>query len=133
MKKFKKKYNAVNLTEAPAKMTSSIIKKWNNGEIQLLVGHAASIGHGIDGLQKNGSIIVWFGLPWNFEQYEQLNGRIDRQGQTKTVSIIKILCRNTTDMAVQDAIERKDTDQKGLKDSIDRYRNKITKVKYSFF
>ena len=61
MKKFKR-YNPVNLTATPSNQTESVIDKWNRGEIKLLVGHPASMGHGIDGLQQSGSILVWFGI-----------------------------------------------------------------------
>lgn len=122
--KFFKKYKPVNLTAEPANRTKHIIDKWNKKEIKLLIGHPASMGHGIDGLQHSGSIVVWFGLNWSYELYEQMNGRIARQGQTKPVSIIRILCKNTTDIAVQDAIETKCNTQENLKAAIDRYRLK---------
>lgn len=117
-----KKYKPVNLTETTSKNTSDVIQKWQNGEIKLLIGHPASMGHGIDGLQKTGSILVWFGINWSLELYEQMNGRLNRQGQTQTVSIIRILCKDTIDLAVADAIERKTDDQEGLKASLARYR-----------
>lgn len=122
MRKFKNKYNPVNLTTAKASDTGKIVDKWNRGEIRLLIGHPASVGHGLDGLQDSGSIIVWFGLNWSLELYEQMNGRLNRQGQKKSVSIIRILCKETIDVAVMDAIERKVTDQNGLKASIQRYK-----------
>ena len=125
MKKFKK-YRPVNLTATPAKDTEKVIDRWNQGCIKLLVGHPASMGHGVDGLQDSGSIIVWFGVNWSLELYEQMNGRLDRQGQTQPVSIIRILCRDTVDLAVVDAIERKTDDQEGLKRALQRYRNGTT-------
>lgn len=125
MKKFKK-YKPVNLTETKSKDTEKIVNKWNRGEIKLLIGHPASMGHGIDGLQENGHILVWFGLNWSLELYEQMNGRINRQGQSHPVSIIRILCRDTVDLAVADALERKTDDQEGLKSALQRYRSGIT-------
>jgi len=125
MKKFKK-YRPVNLTAEKASTTGNIIKKWNTGKIKLLVGHPASMGHGVDGLQQSGCIIVWFGLNWSLELYDQMNARLDRQGQTKSVSVIRILCRDTVDLAVADAIERKTDDERGLKDALQRYRKGIT-------
>lgn len=121
MQRFKS-IRPVNLTEAPSSETHAIIDRWNTGGIKLLIGHPASMGHGIDGLQDSGSILVWFGLNWSLELYDQMNGRIDRQGQKNTVSIIRILCENTVDMAVADAIERKTDDQEGLKAALNRYR-----------
>jgi SNF2 family DNA or RNA helicase len=122
MKKFKK-YRPVNLTKTKSKDTESVINRWNNGEIKLLVGHPASMGHGVDGLQDSGHIVVWFGINWSLELYDQMNGRLDRQGQVHPVSIIRILCNDTVDLAVADAIERKTDDQEGLKRALQRYRD----------
>jgi len=125
MKKFKK-YKPVNLTASKSADTERIVNDWNSGRIKLLIGHPASMGHGVDGLQDSGSILVWFGLNWSLELYEQMCGRIDRQGQTRPVSIIRILCNDTVDLAVADAIERKTDDQDGLKRALQRYRDGIT-------
>jgi len=125
MKKFSK-YRPVNMTDAPASRTEKIVDDWNAGKIKLLVGHPASMGHGIDGLQESGSIVVWFGVNWSLELYEQMNGRINRNGQTQPVSVIRILCADTIDIAVVDAIERKFDDQEGLKAALQRYRDGIT-------
>ena len=81
------------------------------------------MGHGVDGLQESGSIMVWLGCNWSLELYEQMNGRLNRQGQTKPVSIIRILCNDTVDLAVADALERKVDDQEGLKAAMQRYRD----------
>ena len=134
MKKFKK-YRPINLTAIPSNQTEAIIDKWNRGEIKLLIGHPASMGHGVDGLQDSGSIIVWFGMNWSLELYEQMCGRINRQGQTQPVSIIRILCNDTVDLAVADAIERKTDDQEGLKSALQRYRDGITtnELEVNFF
>jgi SNF2 family DNA or RNA helicase len=122
MQRFKK-YRPVNLTAAPSKDTERIINEWNSGKIKLLIGHPASMGHGVDGLQESGSILVWFGMNWSLELYEQMNGRLNRQGQKAPVSIIRILCNDTVDLAVADAIERKCDDQEGLKSALQRYRD----------
>jgi len=134
MKRFKK-LKPVNLTEVSSKLTESVIDKWNSGGITLLIGHPASMGHGIDGLQESGSMVVHFGINHSLELYTQLNGRIDRNGQTKIVSIIRILCRDTVDLAVADAIERKTDDQDGLKNALQRYRDGVTtnELEVNFF
>jgi len=134
MKKFKK-YKPVNLTAEKASDTGKIINQWRQGKIKLLVGHAASMGHGVDGLQETGYIMVWFGLNWSLELYEQMNARLNRQGQTHPVSIIRILCRDTVDLAVADALERKEDDQNGLKNALQRYRQGITtnELEVNFF
>lgn len=125
MKRFKQ-YKPVNLTNTASKDTEAVINRWNAGGIKLLIGHPASMGHGIDGLQESGYILVWFGVNWSLELYEQMCGRIDRQGQTRVVSVIRILCNNTVDLAVADAIERKTDDQEGLKSALQRYRDGVT-------
>lgn len=125
MQRFKK-LKPINLTEAPASRTEKIINDWNAGKIRLLIGHPKSMGHGIDGLQESGSIIVWFGVNWSLELYEQMNGRLNRNGQRSPVSIIRILCRDTVDLAIADAIERKVDDQEGLKAALQRYRDGVT-------
>lgn len=122
MKRFKK-YRPVNLTAEPSSRTEQIINDWNSGRVKLLIGHPASMGHGVDGLQDSGHILVWFGMNWSLELYEQMNGRINRQGQKAPVSIIRILCSDSVDLAVADAIERKDDDQEGLKRALQRYRD----------
>jgi SNF2 family DNA or RNA helicase len=93
------------------------------------------MGHGIDGLQQNGSIMVWFGVNWSLELYEQMNGRLNRNGQTRPVSIIRILCNDTIDLAVTDAIERKSDDQESLKSALQRYRDGVTtnELEVNFF
>lgn len=96
-----------------------------NDEGEVFISHN-SMGHGVDGLQQSGSIVVWFGVNWSLELYEQMNARIDRQGQKSPVSIIRILCKDSVDLAVVDAIERKVDDQEGLKAALQRYRDGIT-------
>lgn len=105
-----------------------------NGNDEVFISHN-SMGHGVDGLQDSGSIVVWFGLNWSLELYDQMNGRIDRQGQKRPVSIIRILCNDTVDLAVADAIERKTDDQEGLKQALQRYRSGYTTndLKVNFF
>jgi SNF2 family DNA or RNA helicase len=125
MKKFKA-YKPVNLTAEKASDTAKILTRWKEGEIKLLIGHPMSMSHGIDGLQVSGYIMVWFGLNWSLELYDQMNARIDRQGQTHPVSIIRILCRDTIDLAVADALERKTDSQEGLKSALQRYKQGIT-------
>ena len=83
-----------------------IITKWNNGRIKILLAHPASAGHGLN-LQHGGSIIVWFGLNWSLELYQQFNGRLHRQGQTKPVRIVHIVADGCIDDKVMRAIENK--------------------------
>ena len=92
---------------------ASEIKEWNDGKIKALIVHPASVGHGLN-LQRGGSNIIWFGLSWSLELYEQLNGRIHRQGQTKPVKIIHILSKDCLDMQVAEVIKTKAKSQSEL-------------------
>lgn len=127
MRRYNKKgFNVVNLTQAKASALPKIIDAWNSGKIQMLLGHPASMGHGVDGLQDTRSIIVWFGLNWSLELYEQMNKRIDRQGRFWVLMIHRILCNDSIDLIVADGLRRKDDTQAGLKAAMNRYRQGIT-------
>ena len=89
------------------------IDKWNRGEIAVMLCHPASAGHGLN-LQKGGSAIVWFGLTWSLELYQQFNARLHRQGQTKPVRVIHILSESTADDRVLDTLASKEDGQNAL-------------------
>ncbi len=89
------------------------IAQWNKGQIKMLLAHPASCGHGIN-LQHGGSIIVWFGLNWSLELYQQFNGRLHRQGQTKPVRVVHIVADGCIDDKVMIAIENKAQTQQEL-------------------
>ena len=93
------------------------IKRWNNGEIQILLLHPASAGHGLN-LQYGGNIVVWFGLTWSLELYQQANARLHRQGQKQTVVINHIVAKNTVDEDVMKALQGKEINQNMLLESI---------------
>ncbi len=75
------------------------VDDWNNGKIKMLLAHPASAGHGLN-LQKGGSLMVWFGLNWSLELYQQMNGRLHRQGQTKPVRIVHLVAEGCIDERV---------------------------------
>lgn len=89
------------------------ITQWNKGQIKMLLAHPASAAHGIN-LQHGGSIIVWFGLNWSLELYQQFNGRLHRQGQTKPVRVVHIVADGCIDDKVMLAIENKAETQQEL-------------------
>lgn len=92
--------------------------RWNRGEIPMLLVHPASAGHGLN-LQKGSNTIIWFGLNWSLELYQQLLGRLYRQGQTKdTVVIHHIVARDTVDERVMSVLKHKGATQKGLLDAV---------------
>lgn len=93
----------------------SQVKPWNEGKIKLLLCHPASSGKGLN-LQAGGSIIVWFGLTWNLEDYLQFNGRLHRQGQTKPVIINHIIANGCIDEKVMQMLQNKEMCLNGLLD-----------------
>ncbi|WP_018694522.1 DEAD/DEAH box helicase [Algicola sagamiensis] len=93
------------------------IERWNEGKIDILLAHPASAGHGLN-LQQGGSIIVWFGLNWSLELYQQFNGRLHRQGQTKPVIIHHLAVEDSVDMSLLKALAYKNTTQKALLDAL---------------
>lgn len=100
--------------------TQDIITRWNEGRIPMLLCHPASAGHGLN-LQEGGHIAVWFGLNWSLELYQQANARLHRQGQEQSVIIHHIICQDTIDERVMDALNKKDTTQRSLLDSLKAY------------
>jgi len=100
--------------------TPELIDHWNAGEIPLLLCHPASAGHGLN-LQEGGHIVVWYGLPWSLELYQQANARLHRMGQKQAVVVQHILCEDTIDERVLDALRRKDATQNALLDALNKY------------
>ena len=97
--------------------TAEDIMSWNKGEIAMGLIHPASAGHGLN-LQQGGSTIIWFGLTWSLELYQQLNARLYRQGQKETVVIHHILTQGTIDERVLRAVGEKDKTQSALIDAV---------------
>jgi len=93
------------------------IKDWNQGKVQVLLAHPASAGHGLN-LQTGGNIIIWFGLTWSLELYQQANARLWRQGQKQTVMIHHIIAKDTIDERVMKALEDKDVSQAALIEAV---------------
>lgn len=96
---------------------SEDIEKWNNGEIPLLLAHPAGAGHGLN-LQAGGNIIVWFGLTWSLELYQQANARLYRQGQENAVIIHHLITEGTADESVLASLQGKKDVQDELLDSL---------------
>lgn len=97
--------------------TDADIRAWNRGEVEVGVIHPASAGHGLN-LQTGGSTLIWFGLTWNLELYQQTNARLYRQGQKNTVVIHHIVTKGTIDERVLKALEKKEKTQNSLIDAV---------------
>lgn len=97
--------------------TSEDISDWNKGEIPVALIHPASAGHGLN-LQNGGSTLVWFGLTWSLELYQQTNARLYRQGQKNTVVIQHIITKDTIDEHILKALQKKNKTQSDLIDAV---------------
>lgn len=92
---------------------SETVEAWNGGHIDVLLAHPDSAGHGLN-LQAGGHIMVWYGLTWSLEKYQQACARLHRQGQRDSVIIHHIIAKGTIDEDVMRALERKEKGQDAL-------------------
>ena len=101
------------------------IQAWNEGKIPGMLAHPASADHGVN-LQKGGHIMVWFGLPWSLELYQQANARLHRQGQSQPVRNYIIMTKGTMDADVRKALsgktDRQDALMEAVKARIEKWR-----------
>ena len=98
--------------------SDSSISRWNKGEIPVALIHPASAGHGLN-LQQGGNTLIWFGLTWSLELYQQTVARLWRQGQQSgTVVVQHIITADTIDERVMKALQQKDRTQSALIDAV---------------
>lgn len=97
--------------------SSEDFRKWNAGEIPFALIHPASAGHGLN-LQAGGSTLIWFGLTWSLELYQQMNARLWRKGQKETVVIHHLIAKGTMDEQAMISLEKKDRGQSALVDAV---------------
>lgn len=97
--------------------TDKDIRDWNNGKIPVGLVHPASAGHGLN-LQAGGSTLIWFGLTWSLELYQQTNARLWRQGQKETVVIHHIIAKDTIDEDVIRSLKLKEKTQDGIIEAV---------------
>jgi SNF2 family DNA or RNA helicase len=122
MEKFKT-LRPINLTACKSeKSLNDAMNRWKSGDCALMIGHPASMGHGIDGLQKNGHILVWYGLNWSLDLVDQFNARIRRQGLGVPAICHRIMTKDTLDAAQRDALEGKARTETALRKAINEYR-----------
>ncbi len=122
MTKFKH-LRPINLTECKSEASLvNAMHRWKTDDCLLMIGHPASMGHGIDGLQSNGHIVVWYGLNWSLDLYEQMNARVRRQGQGVPVICHRIMMQDTLDQAQGIALDAKAESQSSLRNAIKEYR-----------
>lgn len=108
--------------------TPQDIEDWNAGKIEIFIAHPASAGHGLN-LQHGGNIIVWFGLPWSLELYQQAVARLHRQGQSLSVMNYRLITQGTMDQDVLRALDHKAIGQDALMEAvkarIDKYKDSL--------
>jgi len=98
--------------------TAESIERWNRGDFPVALIHPASAGHGLN-LQEGGATLIWFGLTWSLELYQQTNARLWRQGQqSESVVVHHIIARNTIDEQVMKALAKKDKTQSALIEAV---------------
>ncbi|WP_423230424.1 helicase-related protein [Eubacterium callanderi] len=93
--------------------TPEDIEEWNAGKLDILLAHPASAAYGLN-LQDGGHIVVWFGLNWSLELYQQANARLHRQGQTETVIVQHLVTQGGMDEQVMEALQGKEATQDAL-------------------
>lgn len=99
------------------------LRAWNKGEIDVLLAHPASTAYGLN-MQDGGHYIVWFGLGWNLELYQQANARLHRQGQQHPVTVYKLICADTVEERANAALSNKMSVQQNLLDSLNYLKRK---------
>lgn len=105
------------------KRAGEIEQAWNKGELPVLLGQPQSIAHGLN-LQSSGRTVIWAGLTWNLEDYEQLIDRVWRQGQKRPVIVHRIIARGTVDEAMVASLKAKDRGQNRLMVALSAYWKK---------
>jgi SNF2 family DNA or RNA helicase len=103
--------------------SQNIIERWNRGEVPVLLGQPQSMAHGLN-LQAAGRAVIFYGLTWSLDNYEQLVRRIYRQGQEHHVYLYNLICKGTVDEAVMAAVRSKDKTQRSLMRALTDYWQK---------
>lgn len=97
------------------------IDDFEAGRLTMLIGHPGSLGHGLDRLQHTGCTVVWYGLNWSLDLYDQTIARLWRQGQKRPVIVHRLIMDNTTDLVVDLSLKRKASDEITIKGAVMEY------------
>ena len=101
------------------------LKAWQRGQIELLLMHPASGGHGVDGLQVGGNVAVWFGLPFSLDLYEQANARLHRSGQRQAVVVHHLVAQGTIDEKIMAVLASKGDLQEALLQAVKELKERV--------
>jgi len=115
--RIEERFKLPNLTGRTPIQSRKLIDDFNDGRIPALLGHPASMGHGIN-LQSACHHVIWYGITWNLEHYDQATRRVYRQGQKSTVFVYHIIARDTLDETVLSVLGMKDRNQKKLREAL---------------
>jgi len=115
----------INLTQCKTEASlMDAMSRWASGDVPLMIGHPASMGHGIDRLQNTGHIVCWFGLTWSLDLFNQFNARLRRQGQGSPVICHRLIMDETLDLAQDLALTDKAANETSLRRAVDTYRRR---------
>jgi SNF2 family DNA or RNA helicase len=125
LERYKRRYTVAYLGPGVSEKDAiDIVDRWNAGALDMLVTHEQSAGHGLN-LQHGGHQIAWMGTSFSLEGWLQLNARLRRQGQdSEKVIVHRIMARDTVDEVCKTAIDRKESDQRGLHNALVEYQRK---------
>jgi SNF2 family DNA or RNA helicase len=101
------------------------IRAWNSDEIQLLLLHPKSAGHGLNLQESSCQTVVWYDQIWSLEEDQQANARVHRQGQTRSIIVLRLVAAGTMDEEAVDALERKATGQEALMQAVKARIDKV--------
>jgi SNF2 family DNA or RNA helicase len=101
-----------------------LVERWNAGKIPILVAHPKSMAHGLN-MQDGGSVVIWFTLPWSPEDYDQLNARLARRGQTSITEVYRLITSNTVEEVVAETLNGKDKEQTNLLDALKVWKESL--------
>ena len=121
--RIEERFGIPNLTGRTPRQSNALIDGFNGGDLPALLGHPASMGHGIN-LQSACHHVVWFGITWNLEHYDQATRRVYRQGQDQSVFVYHIVGKDTLDETVLDVLAMKDKNQKNLREALGAARDR---------
>lgn len=120
-----KRLKPINLTECKTRETlEAALQRWWTYDCPLMLGHASSISHGIDGLQKTSNTIVWFGLTYSFDNFYQFNRRLRRLGQQYPVICHEILIKDTLDLLPLQALKHKTSADQELRGALRNFQKR---------
>ena len=106
--------------------TGDAVTPWNKGKIKKLLVHPQSAGHGLN-LQKGGRVMIFYDIPWSLETYQQVIGRLHRQGQTRQVLLYHLVAKGTADEKVVVRLKEKRDTQEWLFQRLKRLASKRQK------